>query len=493
MHESTREQPPCGRYLSVGAIALLLLGGCSDLLGVRSKEFGGVKSAAVLAQYRLVTVRPRQAESTPANVTCTEPNPDVALAISGALSASAKSTAGASADVAAQYGESIAQLGKRYATVSILSNMLFRDCEDFANGAINEVEYAYRMSRFGGLVVTLFALESVGGGNAPGPVKVSQNSNDTGGGDGNDNGNANGGGAPSGQANPNVKKSGGGTGNVTASTANITKAVADTKNTVQSAEQAVTKADSDIKALSAVPASTATDKALVAALKKNSTDADSALKLAQTALADLSKIKSGAKTDDAAQKAVQAATSAADNLNFSANTKQAAISKTSAIKSAGGSVDAAQTTLKSAAKSLADLQKTIDTAATAGPNPNGGSNSPQYQSISDAQAKAIAQIQWNYMRLENLQPDVIACATVISNMAVGTSGDVIEPTDKISALQYICRGFLGRAGTLSSNTGEKQTSQSGAEWAALQQVEPVSVFEKRSEDAATLMEQSAPE
>src|ERR1700685_1315433 len=130
MHESTREQPPCGRYLSVGAIALLLLGGCSDLLGVRSKEFGGVKSAAVLAQYRLVTVRPRQAESTPANVTCTEPNPDVALAISGALSASAKSTAGASADVAAQYGESIAPLGKRYATVSILSTMLFSARDD---------------------------------------------------------------------------------------------------------------------------------------------------------------------------------------------------------------------------------------------------------------------------------------------------------------------------------------------------------------------------
>lgn len=165
----------------------LLVGGCATGTG-RPAEVtttplqGGEVAIGTTADTRLVFSSPNTSDNTfrrTANITCAEPSPDIAKIASEAFSASVSAGADApifdgrqgEASVAGALGNSraehVAELGRRLATVQLVRDSLFRACEAYANGAIDETMYAIAISRFDDVMVALFATEMAQGGDSP--------------------------------------------------------------------------------------------------------------------------------------------------------------------------------------------------------------------------------------------------------------------------------------------------------------------------------------
>lgn len=105
----------------------------------------------------------------PGVITCAEPSPDVAQALSTALSTSLAaglpSASGArnfSADISHSSAESIVQLGSRIATIQLLRDELADLCRSYANGAVTGTTYTLRLSRLDKKMVTLLLSEAAG-------------------------------------------------------------------------------------------------------------------------------------------------------------------------------------------------------------------------------------------------------------------------------------------------------------------------------------------
>lgn len=103
----------------------------------------------------------------PKIITCTEPSPDVAQAISNsisaALAASLKGGQSVDASVSHSTAESIAQLGERIATIQLLRDELSDLCRSYANGAVTATTYTLRLSKLDRKMVTLLIGEMTAG------------------------------------------------------------------------------------------------------------------------------------------------------------------------------------------------------------------------------------------------------------------------------------------------------------------------------------------
>jgi hypothetical protein len=125
-----------------------------------------------------VAVKPSgdPADADPQYTLCAEPSPDIAKAISDAITASANATVdglkalggtGASASltpaISSSQNSAIAEVGRRLATTQLLRDGVYRLCEAYANGAITRDEYALVLSRYGDTMVTLLAIEGLTG------------------------------------------------------------------------------------------------------------------------------------------------------------------------------------------------------------------------------------------------------------------------------------------------------------------------------------------
>ena len=103
----------------------------------------------------------------PTRIVCAEPSPDVAQAVSGAISAAIKVEIAGKGGGAASFGRSaadaVAQLGERLGTIQLLRDGLYRACEAYANGAITSTTYAMIVSRYDDTMVTLLMGELAAG------------------------------------------------------------------------------------------------------------------------------------------------------------------------------------------------------------------------------------------------------------------------------------------------------------------------------------------
>jgi hypothetical protein len=105
------------------------------------------------------------------SVVCAEPSPDLAKAVQssfgagGSVSADIPTQVSASvaASIARSRAEAAAQLGERLATIQLLRDGLYRVCEAYANGAIDEVYYALLLGRYDDTMVTMLAGELAAG------------------------------------------------------------------------------------------------------------------------------------------------------------------------------------------------------------------------------------------------------------------------------------------------------------------------------------------
>lgn len=167
------------RMRVAGLLLLALPAGCGYLESKRLLDRYGLENNDVLltgAEYRAV-VSTRVARGDyrfghviPRNIRCAEPSPDIAKAISDALStavAAEVQKGGASGQIdvrlSRETSEAFAQLGERLATIQLLRDGLFRACEAYANGAIGAVNYGAILSAYDDLTVTLMAAEMTAG------------------------------------------------------------------------------------------------------------------------------------------------------------------------------------------------------------------------------------------------------------------------------------------------------------------------------------------
>ena len=153
---------------------VFILGGCeSGALRnsiFRTTSFDSGISILTGAKQRVVTNLPanvKGGQNEPTRIVCAEPSPDVAQALSEALTAAAsvqvKGQDGGSVSFGKSTAESVAQLGERLGTIQLLRDGLYRACEAYANGAISDITYAVLLSRYDDTMVSMLTAELAAG------------------------------------------------------------------------------------------------------------------------------------------------------------------------------------------------------------------------------------------------------------------------------------------------------------------------------------------
>ena len=154
----------------------LLAAACSGSTIHEIENLGRDKTLVTSTDVRVINRIPVRAFGNgrviPESISCAEPSPDVAKAVSESFNLSGSfetgfAGPGVSPNVAAAMvnarSEAIAQLTQRLATIQLLRDGLYRACEAYANGAINSTTYAVILSRFDDTMVTMLMGELAAG------------------------------------------------------------------------------------------------------------------------------------------------------------------------------------------------------------------------------------------------------------------------------------------------------------------------------------------
>ena len=152
----------------VSGLAVLILAGCSILEDEVARGYAQRDTFTPVtfttADVRMIAQRRRP--NSPDVVTCTEPSPDVAKALSAAAQLSGSGgngTATGSLSAGGASAEAVVALAGRSTALLGLRDGLYRACEAYANGAIGADAYALVLSRYGQLMTTLFLGQDVTG------------------------------------------------------------------------------------------------------------------------------------------------------------------------------------------------------------------------------------------------------------------------------------------------------------------------------------------
>jgi hypothetical protein len=101
-------------------------------------------------------------------IICAEPSPDALSALSANVSAQASldiaGRGSGSGQFERSFAEAVQNIGKRTVTVQVLRDGLYRACEAYANGVLDEFGYGLILNQVDNIMVKLIALESLGQG-----------------------------------------------------------------------------------------------------------------------------------------------------------------------------------------------------------------------------------------------------------------------------------------------------------------------------------------
>ena len=163
-------------------LALSALAGCSNYIFEEFDLDGRNTSKSIDVKQRVILVTKEGGKTRDRKIVCAEPSPD-------ALSASAASAAGSSAlnlpgtagqpggsgggGLAVARNESAASIAIRTQTVQLLRDGLYRACEAYLNGAIDQNQYNVIIVNVHKLMVTLIGIDAIGGTQNVAPVAIS--------------------------------------------------------------------------------------------------------------------------------------------------------------------------------------------------------------------------------------------------------------------------------------------------------------------------------
>lgn len=159
-HFSTSVWLSRGLRIVLPLLCGLCLASCAHVTLPETATLGG-KTQGVLASAdsRLITERgnPADPHNVYPNIICTEPSPDVALALTQAiqLSGGAGGSAGPSGSLGYSSSQALTALAGRSSALLGLRDVLYKACEAYANGIIGKEAYALILSQYGDILVTL--------------------------------------------------------------------------------------------------------------------------------------------------------------------------------------------------------------------------------------------------------------------------------------------------------------------------------------------------
>lgn len=137
----------------VCAFALM---GCTGSTFLRSIDLQD-SSYSADARQRFIVSSPKSKD----RIICAEPSPDVMAALSLAIAASAKVEGKGGGQVSSSLSESVAAIGLRTATIQLLRDGLYRACEAYQNGALNEFGYALILNHFDDVMLKMMSIEGI--------------------------------------------------------------------------------------------------------------------------------------------------------------------------------------------------------------------------------------------------------------------------------------------------------------------------------------------
>jgi hypothetical protein len=158
----------------VACLLFLSLGGCANYI-FRSFDIDSGESLSLDAKQRLVLATYKGGKSGNRKIVCAEPSPDAFSASSASAAASTaftfptllpgggQGTTSGSGGIAAATSESAASIGLRTQTIQLLRDGLYRACEAYMNGAIDQHQYNIILLNIDKLMVTLLGIDAIGG------------------------------------------------------------------------------------------------------------------------------------------------------------------------------------------------------------------------------------------------------------------------------------------------------------------------------------------
>ena len=159
-------------------VLVLATAGCGANFGSIYRSFetldreGSAKTTSILidAKQRAILAAPMPEDpegfSSPRDVlVCAEPSPDALSAITSNFAGSFGGVFGPSAQaqtaLASAFTETASQLGRRNATIQLLRDGLYRQCEAYMNGLIDKPYYEQIANKYVNAMVTLLAVEEL--------------------------------------------------------------------------------------------------------------------------------------------------------------------------------------------------------------------------------------------------------------------------------------------------------------------------------------------
>ncbi len=101
-------------------------------------------------------------------ILCAEPSPDAMVTFSTALSTAIRGELAGQGSASGELSRSLAEtgrvLGERTPTIQLLRDNLYRACESYANGVVDNFGYALILNKIDDTMVTLVAIEALGRG-----------------------------------------------------------------------------------------------------------------------------------------------------------------------------------------------------------------------------------------------------------------------------------------------------------------------------------------
>lgn len=155
------------RILSVLGITLIFYGCGANFTSIyrtyTPDPKTGINTAIIDAKQRAIISTPAKTDDRSVYL-CAEPSPDALSAISSTFSSSfgfGQPNVQAQAALAAAVQEAAAQLGIRNATIQLLRDGLYRQCEAYMNGLIKQGDYHQIANKYINAMVTLLAIEQI--------------------------------------------------------------------------------------------------------------------------------------------------------------------------------------------------------------------------------------------------------------------------------------------------------------------------------------------
>lgn len=156
-------------------IAAALLSGCADLFFFKSDLQSPKTGVSVDIKQRMLLMNEKPDGNNAWRRMCAEPSPDALTSLGASLGASVLRPAGSTTQIGGSIGESSAFVGLRTQSIQLMRDAMYRACEAYMSGAIDEEDYLFLQRRFQAQVVGLLAIEQLTGAIAAQPVAVHMN------------------------------------------------------------------------------------------------------------------------------------------------------------------------------------------------------------------------------------------------------------------------------------------------------------------------------